>query len=1262
MKKIFVLLSLLFLVACSKNTETKKVKVNFSSLLGTQVLNSIMVYGKNNLTGDHFGFALIEGDPLNDSITIETGTWDFAVVGWDSVVPTKGTTLTGTVRCATIENELIEADTTIDFTVLKANCNETFFGDSTLRETDGQFKEMVLYNCFDFASGNPDNSECTQNSGVGSYRVVLNSFSNSATLPGNGLNDLDSCLVHSNDCLNGDKGCPLNTGFKMPAFSAGDNIPLTIETYSSNDCSGSTNSTYFFSNSLSQGIGTTAQFITANSKNQVVLNLDTSNICVTGANNTPFAQGAYSETGTNFICNKAQLLAISDSTTYFAGTYELKNSIDLGGDDIFSDVIGNKTNQFTGTFEGNDNTISNYTIGTGTTSYIGLFANVSGGTVKNLKVDTVTITGSGTSRIGAVVGLSQGNSTIENITASNITFNNSGGQYNGGVVGLAEGGVLRRLTATNVTINNGGSSNGGVIGYIDGNNNTDVQYLSANNISITAGSDIGGVIGTAALTSASSTMVMAHIFANGVTLTQTGSGANYGGVFGYLLTGVAGDYRDYAATGVNINVVNTVEVGGVIGKLTTDTAAVTFKNLAASSTLTVANTTVNYNVGGIMGSHNGTSGATISHMKATSTINVDKVENTGGLIGLFNASGTSIYEYGAANMTMNCTGTGCHNVGGGVGKAQGGTTTYRYATHSGSITSVGNNTGGAVGYMLGTGKTVSQVGTSVTVSSTGIDVGGLIGNMSGALSNSYTSGNLSGTNTVGGMVGTLASGGSVLSTVAIGTVTSATPTSGVAGSNLSSPICATGCHFNSVNTLNGGNIGSASSRIVANMTNITNHNSTFYGGLDFTAATGIWTAATTTRGPFLSWENLATAFAGTFHSGGLHDPWPTTTTAQWNSFNEYPLLHNDITIRLDTNIDFNGESFVPLGGGLVNQEFTGEILGNNKTMSNINYTVTDHYNGIMRQGHGVEVSHYDYINDSYKSLNIANMDISTATKEQNAALIGRMAGTQPNIIRNVNIDADSSFSGSLYAASLIGFTDSTASENIIEDITSAATISGGRINGGIIGFIPTGNYTMKNLTFTGSVTATQDSNAGIIGRVDGGSINLDRCQNTGDISSTNNAGGVFGVLNGTGTIVISRCSNTGNISGNIGNSAGGFIGFTNVTGSLTVNDSYSTGNVSTTASTPQTEFGGFVGSGGGTFNRNYSTGSVTNNGTPFGDAFAGSGTIAGADNFANNDVDATPNGAFGTSASSMTFKGTYTNWDFDTIWTINEGVSFPSLQ
>ncbi|MBR4013759.1 MAG: hypothetical protein IKJ00_05625 [Clostridia bacterium] len=143
--------------------------------------------------------------------------------------------------------------------------------------------------------------------------------------------------------------------------------------------------------------------------------------------------------------------------------------------------IGNNTNTFAGTFDGNGKTVSGIYISS-TTGYIGLFGGVSG-TVKNLTVDKSYIYSSA-NYVGGITGVVTG--TVENCI--NYATIEGGDIGDGGIAGNCEGGTLTKCA--NYGKISGTQYVAGIIGRLIGNVS---QCLNEGEISGTQ--YIGGIAG-----------------------------------------------------------------------------------------------------------------------------------------------------------------------------------------------------------------------------------------------------------------------------------------------------------------------------------------------------------------------------------------------------------------------------------------------------------------------------------------------------------------------------------------------------------------------------------------------------------------------------------------------------------------------------------------------------------------------------------------------------------------------------------------------
>ncbi len=159
----------------------------------------------------------------------------------------------------------------------------------------------------------------------------------------------------------------------------------------------------------------------------------------------------------------------------------LTDDIVAGANDIWT-PIGNNTNIYAGTFDGNNHTISGLYTNNEQASYVGLFGTISG-TVKNVGVTNVSF--SGTYSVGGVCGENR-SGTIQNCYSTGSITN--GDQNAGGVCGFNGGTIQNCYSECTVE---GASFVGGVCGY---NNGTIQNCYSTGSIS-SVDQNAGGVCG-----------------------------------------------------------------------------------------------------------------------------------------------------------------------------------------------------------------------------------------------------------------------------------------------------------------------------------------------------------------------------------------------------------------------------------------------------------------------------------------------------------------------------------------------------------------------------------------------------------------------------------------------------------------------------------------------------------------------------------------------------------------------------------------------
>ena len=152
------------------------------------------------------------------------------------------------------------------------------------------------------------------------------------------------------------------------------------------------------------------------------------------------------------------------SEEYTKAKIVLTNNIDLGGEN-WTPIKG-----FEGVFDGKDFVISNLKVSTEGQASAGLFADLNGGTVKNLTVKDAEIKGHYKS--GVIVG--------------------------DGLCARIEKCAVENAKIVVTPFNNDDANHvGGIVGYLSGENEAYVKGCSVKNAEITAYRDVAGVVGTA---------------------------------------------------------------------------------------------------------------------------------------------------------------------------------------------------------------------------------------------------------------------------------------------------------------------------------------------------------------------------------------------------------------------------------------------------------------------------------------------------------------------------------------------------------------------------------------------------------------------------------------------------------------------------------------------------------------------------------------------------------------------------------------------
>jgi hypothetical protein len=329
---------------------------------------------------------------------------------------------------------------------------------------------------------------------------------------------------------------------------------------------------------------------------------------------------------------------------------------------------------------------------------------------------------------------------------------------------------------------------------------------------------------------------------------------------------------------------------------------------------------------------------------------------------------------------------------------------------------------------------------------------------------------------------------------------------------------------------------------------------------------------------------------------------------------------------MTADIDLSGYSnWNPIGnyGADSESKFTGIFDGNNHVISNLTINFDGDYKGL-----------FGYISETSEITNLGLENANITGRNYIGGLVGRNGGTLTNCYVAGNITGDWHTGGlvgenngaltNCYATGEVtgnygtgGLVGCNSTGCTIENCYATGEVTGDEYTGGLVGYTPTG-CTIKNCYATGSVTGGSDT-GGLVGQNFFSSITS--CYATGKVTGTDLTGGLVG-SNFDGTLT--NCYATGEVKG--GSNIGGLVGCN----FGTITNCYATGNVSGSYT------GGLVGS-------NYST--ITN-------SYYNSETTGRSD----DDGRGTP-----LTTAEMKQQSNFSDWDFDTVWDIDPGTSYPYL-
>ena len=180
----------------------------------------------------------------------------------------------------------------------------------------------------------------------------------------------------------------------------------------------------------------------------------------------------YNTSANEYVLDTAEELAgfaelVNSGKSFSGKTVKLAADVNMAGN-TWTPVGITSNKGFSGTFDGQGHTISNFKLTTSSGNYgAGFFGNLLGGcVVKNVNFDSVSYT-TRSNVVGVVAGYLYGSGTFENIQVTNANVKSFGKV--GGILGMAADPGAHTITMTNCSVEGvigGGYNVGGLIGLV----------------------------------------------------------------------------------------------------------------------------------------------------------------------------------------------------------------------------------------------------------------------------------------------------------------------------------------------------------------------------------------------------------------------------------------------------------------------------------------------------------------------------------------------------------------------------------------------------------------------------------------------------------------------------------------------------------------------------------------------------------------------------------------------------------------------------
>ena len=319
--------------------------------------------------------------------------------------------------------------------------------------------------------------------------------------------------------------------------------------------------------------------------------------------------------------------------------------------------IATSSDPYTGVFEGNSHTISNLFINRESSSRMGFFGDVHGGTIRNLGLEEGSVTG-GLDYTGALAGEVDDGTTISSCYA---TVGVEGNTSVGGLVGASVESEITSCYAAGSVV---GASDGGAGGLVGNAVSGSITSCYATGDVESSDGDVGGLVGDV------SGLEITSCYATGAVDGST----NVGGLVGLAYNGssISASYSTGSVSSPND------DVGGLVG----DVSGIEITSCYATGSVSGTD-----NVGGFAGRMDNESSITASYSLGS----VSGTDNVGGFAGQLDNESSITASYSLGNVD------GSTNVGGLVGElTNNSVVTASYYDDLSSVKGVGSLGGGHV--------------------------------------------------------------------------------------------------------------------------------------------------------------------------------------------------------------------------------------------------------------------------------------------------------------------------------------------------------------------------------------------------------------------------------------------------------------------------------------------------------------------------------------------------------------------------------------